>query len=274
MTAAEVKPDDSFQYQTAEDDSVPLDPNSKFYLDHVSRYWWAADQAVGKSVLDCACGKGYGSYIMSHKAKRVLGVDLNPESLAIASETFKRDHLEYRKRDVLEVASIEGQFDLITAFEIIEHIHPPTTDDFVSAIARALNPQGKLLLSTPNHDVVLKSGVYVPDFHINNLRATETKAVLSRHFSQVTMLGQWVPKGGLRDLVFQLDFFNWRHLLRHLRRSTPSESAPVAAEKPKTPEKPDAKMFDEPPEKIKPYRFDPNCWRQAGLTVAVCEGPK
>ena len=29
-------------YEAYENDSVPLDPSSPFFLDHVTRYWWAA----------------------------------------------------------------------------------------------------------------------------------------------------------------------------------------------------------------------------------------
>ncbi|HWJ37756.1 MAG TPA: methyltransferase domain-containing protein, partial [Sphingomicrobium sp.] len=46
------------------------------------------------------------------------------------------------------VGELEGQFDLITCMEVIEHVADPST--FVAELARLLAPGGLLILSTPN----------------------------------------------------------------------------------------------------------------------------
>ena len=43
---------------------------------------------------------------------------------------------------------VEGQFDLITAMEVIEHVADPAA--FVASLAARLAPDGLLILSTPN----------------------------------------------------------------------------------------------------------------------------
>jgi 2-polyprenyl-6-hydroxyphenyl methylase/3-demethylubiquinone-9 3-methyltransferase len=47
-----------------------------------------------------------------------------------------------------ELSELEGQFDLITCMEVIEHVADPAA--FVATLARRLAPDGLLVLSTPN----------------------------------------------------------------------------------------------------------------------------
>jgi 2-polyprenyl-6-hydroxyphenyl methylase/3-demethylubiquinone-9 3-methyltransferase len=46
------------------------------------------------------------------------------------------------------VQDLEGQFDLVTCMEVIEHVADPAA--FVNALARRLAPDGLLIMSTPN----------------------------------------------------------------------------------------------------------------------------
>ena len=53
--------------------------------------------------------------------------------------------IDYRAADVLD---LDGQFDLITCMEVVEHVAEPQA--FLDAIARRLAPGGLLVMSTPN----------------------------------------------------------------------------------------------------------------------------
>lgn len=257
------------EYRAYDEDSAELDPSSPFFLDHVSRYWWAAEQLAGLDVLDCACGKGYGTFILSSRARTACGADLNQRSLEIARRTFARSNLEYVSRDILDLASLGRTFDAVVAFEVIEHIPPAETDRFLAGIRKVLRPGGTLLLSTPNHDVVTKSGSAVPEFHINNFKPADLRASLKRHFNEVRMLGQYRRRQGLSGIVFDLDFLNLRHSLgRRLVRSS-GGVASLAEAPPRKVADPRA-VFERPYPGVDQYRFSPRHWRQAGLTVATC----
>lgn len=263
-------------YRTFEGDSLELDQQSPFFLDHVTRYWWARDRfAQGRDVLDCACGKGYGAYILAGSAANVVAADLNSKSIATARSTFKKPNLSYIERDALDLKRLGKQFDLITAFELIEHIPPESTDLFLSGIAASLRPGGMFLVSTPNHDVVTKSGVFVPDFHINNFKPARLRSALRRHFDEVEMTGQFRARHGVGALVFDLDFLNLRHLVaRHLAGLRGRASgAGVAAGAPSGEAVARSEFFDRPPQGGESYRFSARHWRQAGLTVAICRKP-
>jgi 2-polyprenyl-3-methyl-5-hydroxy-6-metoxy-1,4-benzoquinol methylase len=261
-------------YKTYQGDSLDLDETSIFFTDHVSRYWWASEQAKDKDVLDCGCGKGYGSYILSQNAKHVIGIDLNEGSLAKARENFsKKSNLEFLKQNVYELGNLNKKFDLITTFEVIEHLPPDKVDDFINCLKNSLKAGGKLLLSTPNHDVVLKSRVNIPSFHINNLRATELRQLLKRHFKNVEMLGQYKKRSEISEILFFFDIFNLRHSIKNFGKP-PGKMIIESEEEHQGHSAKSVKDLSQYLEKIPHffsfYRFRRWHWRQAGLSIAVC----
>ena len=271
MDLDEQNPDTQFDCQSADMGSC-----SGLLLDHVSRYWWAQDLAVGMDVLDCACGRGYGSFILASSAHSVLGIDLSQRSLEVARQLFSRQNIEYLQHDVLEVNGLGRRFDLITAFEIIEHIPARMTEKFLSNLSAGLKPGGRLLLSTPNHNVVRYSGMTIPEYHVNNFSPSRLRTTLEPHFSKVTILGQYRQRSRLNHLVFSLDSFNLRHLffgrLGRLLANRRAAVMKLVTDESWRKGHPPVEYFTSPPKEFSGYRFSPWHWRQAGITIAICEG--
>lgn len=266
-----------YVYQSYDHDSMDLDPNSPFFLEHVSRYWWAHKYIGDKKVLDCACGHGYGSYILSLKAKQVTGADLNEESLEVARKTFQNPNLDYIKQNVLELPQAKVKYDAIIAFEIIEHIPPEEAEQFLVSMKNSLTENGVVIISTPNHDVTMKSGVHVPDFHINNYKVSELRSFLMRHFHSVEMLGQFEQKKFPLSLLFDFDYFNLRHTLgkkvKGLLGRKPAQTH-QNQEQNTNPPKINQEFFTTPPENLNSVIFSKGHWRQAGASVAICSNPR
>src|SRR5262245_34302247 len=54
-----------------------------YEVEHKQRYEWAANYCQGKTVLDAACGTGYGSEILRQSgAAKVIGVDLALDAIS------------------------------------------------------------------------------------------------------------------------------------------------------------------------------------------------
>jgi SAM-dependent methyltransferase len=263
-------------YQSWEEDSIRPDLTDPLFLDHVVRYYFALNYlSPGSAVLDVACGKGYGTSLLATRAGKAVGIDLNQQSLATARRQFNRPNIDYLEWDVTRCHELGRKFDLIVAFEILEHIQPEQTERFLSGLAESLNPGGTCLISTPNHDVVLKSGVHIPDFHINNFKALEFRKAILRHFPNSDFLGQHRKKGALRNALIYIDFWNLRHSLSALARRIARARTDTGAstEGATGPASHVATIWH--PEQGKPaelssYRFSRALFRQSGLVMAVC----
>jgi 2-polyprenyl-6-hydroxyphenyl methylase/3-demethylubiquinone-9 3-methyltransferase len=123
----------------------------KYIRDQVDQHWQVDECSrtplVGKTALDVGCGAGLLTEPLARLGARVTGLDASPELIAVAREHGRASRLEIHYR-AGELSDLEGQFDLITCMEVIEHVADPAA--FVQALAKRLAPGGLLILSTPN----------------------------------------------------------------------------------------------------------------------------
>jgi len=123
----------------------------EYIRDQVDQHWQCDEcqrtPLEGKSALDVGCGAGLLAEPLARLGAKVTGLDAAPELIAVAREHAERQGLsvDYRAGDLFD---LEGQFDLITCMEVIEHVADP--EAFLKALARRLAPGGLLVLSTPN----------------------------------------------------------------------------------------------------------------------------
>jgi glycosyltransferase involved in cell wall biosynthesis/SAM-dependent methyltransferase len=148
---------------------------AKMYHEHIARYRFAAQVVHGRRVLDIGCGVGYGAAVLADAgAAEVLAFDLSPEAVQHAESHFARPSITY------QIASADnfdfGQFDVVTCFELIEHVG--AQDAAIAAIARALGPNGVAFISTPRP----QGGHLRSLFHVHELDFDEFSALLEPHF--------------------------------------------------------------------------------------------
>jgi len=122
-----------------------------YVRDMIDQHWQADEHDLrplaGRTALDVGCGAGLLAEPLARLGAAVTAIDAAPECIAVA-----RDHasgqglaIDYR---AVGIEQLEGQFDLVTAMEVIEHVADP--GQFVGQLARRLAPGGLLILSTPN----------------------------------------------------------------------------------------------------------------------------
>src|SRR3954465_10157993 len=123
----------------------------KYIRDMIDQHWQCDECSrtplEGKTALDVGCGAGLLAEPLARLRARVTGVDAAPELIAVAREHAAARGLaiDYRAGDV---QALDGQFDLVTSMEVIEHVANPAA--FLKALAARLAPGGLMILSTPN----------------------------------------------------------------------------------------------------------------------------
>jgi SAM-dependent methyltransferase len=121
---------------------------------HCIRYHEAAAYVrPGDTVLDIACGLGYGSHILWHcsAAERVIGVDSCPLTIARADHEYGvKGYVSFMTGDAECLKELaDDSIDFIAGFETIEHV--PNPNAYLDELHRVLKPAGRVMLSAPNN---------------------------------------------------------------------------------------------------------------------------
>jgi len=168
--------------------------------EHLHRYFFAADLAEGKRVLDLGSGEGYGSAILAERAKDVLGIELDPEAVQHAATNYPLDNLEFRQASVLDLDDLsDGSFDLVVCYEVLEHI--TEHDELFSLARRVLCPDGVFVISTPDREIYSEAADYHNPYHVKELSLREFDELLGRFFPHHELWGQIVTIGSTLERI-------------------------------------------------------------------------
>ncbi len=126
--------------------------------EHRPRYVFAQKRVSGARVLDFGCGTGYGSSLLADVADQVLGVDIDTTALDWASQFHNKPNLKFQICSDFGRNLPAESFDVITCFELIEHLNEEAQREFMENARSLLAPGGELIISTPNPVVTANYG--------------------------------------------------------------------------------------------------------------------
>lgn len=118
----------------------------------LERYRYARKYCRGKKVLDAACGCGYGSYILSRVAKRVLALDYSKEAIDFANKWWLAKNIKYCCFNLNQDLTTLGKFEAIVSLETVEHLKTPILKT-CRKFYELLSFGGLLILSHPEKEV-------------------------------------------------------------------------------------------------------------------------
>lgn len=176
-------------------------------LEHLHRYLLACELAVGKTVLDIACGDGYGAAMLARHAAQVTGVDIDTPTVERARGKYVADNLRFLQGSATDIPLDDDSVDLVISFETIEHLMEQ--DRMLYEIRRVLRPEGFLIISSPDKYEYIDVPGYHNEFHLKELYRQEFEALLQKHFSRHALLGQRVVFGSLIASAETRPFLSW-----------------------------------------------------------------
>ena len=169
----------------------------------------------GDICLDAACGSGYGSELLSRKAKEVIGLEIDEHALKFARDHYQKGKIVFHKSDLTQPLDLpDDYFDTIVSIETIEHIsnHGAMLGEF----RRVLKPGGFLIVSTVEHKIYTEKGEIRNIHHIGELTKKELLGLISRYFKLEELYGQirYIPLSWNKKLARGL----WHIFLEVLSR--------------------------------------------------------
>ena len=113
------------------------------------RIEWIKDSVTLKDVtfLDIGCGGGLIAEPMARLGAHVTAIDASEKNIKVASLHAQQSDLTIDYR-CTSAEAMDGQFDVVTALEIIEHV--ADIPAFVAATCKLVKPNGLIFYSTIN----------------------------------------------------------------------------------------------------------------------------
>ncbi|HEV7585580.1 MAG TPA: class I SAM-dependent methyltransferase [Solirubrobacteraceae bacterium] len=146
------------------------------------------DRAAPRSLLDVGCGEGVLVHRWARRLGdgRLVGIDLEEDSIQAGWEEHQAPNLEYRVMRAENLPFADGEFELASAIEVLEHV--PEPEHTVSEMARCASRH--LLVSVPREPLWrmlnMARGAYWPALgntpgHLNHWSRRSFVELLSRH---------------------------------------------------------------------------------------------
>jgi 2-polyprenyl-3-methyl-5-hydroxy-6-metoxy-1,4-benzoquinol methylase len=152
-----------------------------------------------RSLLDVGCGEGVlvHRWALEMPDRRIVGIDLEEESIQAGWAERRAPNLEYRTMPADDLPFATGEFDLATAIEVLEHVPDPerTLDEMARCAER------HLLVSVPREPLWralnLARGAYIGQLgntpgHLNHWSRRSFTRLLSR-YGQIVELRSPLP---------------------------------------------------------------------------------
>ena len=150
-------------------------------------------------ILDIGCGYGNFLYFLQNEGyAETTGIDLNPQQLEVARSLGVMNVQCCEGKEFLRNSA--GQFDLISAIDVLEHVRKDHVLEFLDLVHAALRPGGRFLCQVPNLAAFYRPVFYMDFSHETPFTAPSLKQVLRlANFENVRVLPMGPVSHGIKS---------------------------------------------------------------------------
>ena len=165
------------------------------------------------SILDIGCGMGFLLLSLKNSGySSISGIDTDEQQIRSCKD--KNLQVSLVQDSVGYLNNSSAKYDLITAFDVLEHIPAAEQISFLKAINNALKPGGQLILTVPNANSVLASRNRYIDYthHVLFTEVSLDFVLYNAGFTEINImpLDYFNPSSSIRSCVQRI-------LLRYFR---------------------------------------------------------
>jgi SAM-dependent methyltransferase len=137
----------------------------------------------GARILDLGCGYGEFLYFLQrHGYTNAYGIDLNDKQLEVG-RSLGVSNLQWGDATSV-LAESRGEFDFISAIDVLEHVPKNQALELLEQIYSALRPGGRFVCQVPN-----LAAFYSPMFYMDFTHETPFTAPSLKHALQLARFG-------------------------------------------------------------------------------------
>lgn len=171
---------------------------------------------IGMNILDFGSGSGNLAEVLyrnKYKAKKYVGLEYKQTMVNKANEKYKNvDWINFEQADLTNPDLNKGNdWDIITCFEVIEHVNKKNVDVFLQNYQKHFNENTIGLLSTPIYDEkVGAANNHIIDGVVQEFTYDELKNHLQKYFSIEDTFGTFASMKDYKPLMneWQTNMFN------------------------------------------------------------------
>jgi 2-polyprenyl-3-methyl-5-hydroxy-6-metoxy-1,4-benzoquinol methylase len=179
--------------------STPEDYFSNHSGDHILRALQPWVDFSRGHVLDFGCGPGFlMKKMLASSQGKIYGLDFSENSVQEASARCQGDpHFGGARFTKALPSPFESEsMDTVASIEVIEHLLDDALEGMMVEIRRLLKPGGKIVITTPNEEVLENSKIFCPNCdvkfhkwqHIRTWSAASLTQLLKTHgFEPITV---------------------------------------------------------------------------------------
>ena len=162
---------------------------------------------INQTILDWGCGSGEMLevfYRNKFRPKLYLGVDIRQKTIDENNERFaKLNFAHFVKEDLCrDGVNFDLTFDIITCFEVMEHIGHKNADVFLKNILRHCDENTRVYISTPNYDPSVGAAnnhLLGPEKEVGEWDHFELQEKLSQYFDIEKKYGTFASMRDYKD---------------------------------------------------------------------------